>query len=284
VSNLSTPAAAGYSAEPFLLEQGRAGVLLLHGYSGSPGELWPIGQALRVGGYTIHAPLLAGHGGTMADLHGVRWEQWLASATEGLRVLQKHCDEVFVCGFSLGGLLALRLAAMDDGARLAGLIALAPALILRGGRLLHVAGVIKHIKPWYYPLARADFSNPEVRAAVRQHAPQADLDDPAVVEQVRRAAKVPVGSLYELARLQRRVRRDLPRVTLPALIMQGRADRTVDPRGAAEVVKGVASRDRRLVWFEHSGHQLPNEAEREQVWATAIEWLGQHRQLDAKRD
>jgi carboxylesterase len=234
------------------------------------------------------APLLAGHGGTIADLHGVRYEQWFASAAAGLRVLQERCDEVFVCGFSLGGLLALRLAADGEGTRggaqLAGLIALAPALILQGGRLLHIAGVLKHIKPWYYPLARADFSNPEVRAAVRQHAPNADLDDPAVVEQVRQAAKVPVGSLYELARLQSRVRRDLPRVTLPTLVMQGRLDSTVDPRSAAEVVKKIASPDQRLVWFEHSGHQLPNEAEREQVWATAIEWLDQHRQSESMRD
>jgi carboxylesterase len=264
-------------AEPFLHERGPTGVLLLHGYSGSPNELRPMGEALHAAGYTVHAPLIAGHGGTLADLHGIRWEEWYASAVAGLRQLQARCPTLFVCGFSAGGLLALRLAAetqrADGHAALAGTIALAPALSLRGGRLLHITGVLKHVTPWYYPLARADFSNPAVRAAVREHAPDADLDDPAAIEKIKRVAKFPVASLHELARLQSAVRRELHQITVPVLVMQGRHDRTVDPRGAAEVLKRIRSHDRRLVWFEHSGHQLPNEGEREDVWSTAIEWL-----------
>lgn len=260
-------------ADSFYHEHGSTGVLLLHGYSGSPNELRPMGQALHAAGYTVHGPLLAGHGGTMADLHGIRWQEWFASAEEGLRLLRASCEQVFVCGFSAGGLLALRLAAISRGAPPAGLIVMAPALILRGGRLLHATGLLKHVKPWFNPLANADFSSPEVRAAVREHAPHADLDDPAVVEQVRQAARVPVASLHELARLQSEVWRNLRRITAPTLIMQGRHDRTVDPRSATEVAARIGTRDHHVVWFEHSGHQLPNEGERAAVWQTAIEWL-----------
>jgi len=273
------PRAIHPHAEPFFHAHGPSGVLLLHGYSGSPNELRPMAQALRAAGYTVHAPLMAGHGGSMADLHGIAWEKWYASAEDGLRQLGASCERVFACGFSAGGLLALRLAATarhaPETARLAGLILMAPALILRGGRLLHATGLLKHVKPWFYPLARADFANPEVRAAVREHAPHADLADPAVVAQIRQAARLPVSSLHELARLQSEARRCLRRVTIPTLILQGRHDRTVEPRGATEIAAGIRSRDRRLVWFEHSGHQLPNEAEREAVWAAAIEWLDQ---------
>jgi carboxylesterase len=134
--------------------------------------------------------------------------------------------------------------------------------------------------PWYYPLARANFASPAVRAAVLERAPEANLDDPAVVEQIRREAKVPVGSLYQLARLQRQACGDLALVRLPTLIMQGRNDQTVNPRSALDVAAGIRSPDQRLVWFEHSGHQLPREAEREAIWATAREWLDAHSQPD----
>jgi carboxylesterase len=261
---------AGRSAAAFFDLRGPTGVLLIHGYSGSPEELRGMAASLAEAGYTTHGPLLAGHGGAPADLFMVRWEDWLASAAAGLQLLREHCQRVFVCGFSAGALLALHLAAHEP---MAGLIALAPALRLRGGSLLPITGLLRHVLPWYYPLARANFANPAVRAAVREREPDANLDDPAVVEQIRREAKVPVGSLYELARLQRKVRGELARVQVPTLIMQGRNDQTVNPHSALEVAAGIRSRDQRLVWFEHSGHQLPREAERAAVWATARAWI-----------
>lgn len=265
----SAPPADGRAA-PFFLRRGPAGVLMLHGYSGSPGELWPMGQALAAGGYTVCGPRLAGHGGAPADLYGVTWRDWLASAEDGLRTLQAHCDSIVVCGFSIGALLALRLAV---SAPVRGAILLAPALRLRGGSLLRLAGMLQYIMPWYYPLARANFADPAVRAAVLERAPDADLDDPAVVAAIRREARVPIGSLYQLWLLQRAAHSDLPYVTIPTLIMQGRLDQSVDPRSAIEVAAGIRSRDQRLVWFERSGHQLPLEADCEQVWSTAREWL-----------
>ena len=266
----NSPDGAGRAATPFFEQRGPVGVLMLHGYSGTPAELQPMAQVLAAAGYTVHGPLLAGHGGAPADLFGVRWEDWQRSAAEGLRRLRATCGQVFVCGFSAGGLLALRLAAREP---LAGIIAMAPALRLRGNALLPLTGLLKHVMPWYYPLARANFADPAVRAAVLERAPQAQLDDPEVVAAIRREAKVPLGSLYELARLQRAARRDLPRVRVPALIMQGRRDQTVDPRAAEMVARAIRSPDQRLLWFEQSGHQLPNEAERAAVWAAARAWL-----------
>ena len=271
----TSSATAEPRAAPFFEQRGPTGVLLIHGYSGSPDELRGMGASLAEAGYTVHGPLLAGHGGAPADMFGVRWEDWLASADAGMRLLRERCHTVFVCGFSLGGLLGIHMAAREP---IAGLIALAPALQLRGGSLLPATGLLRHILPWYYPLARADFASPAVRAAVLERAPEANLDDPAVVEQIRREAKVPVGSLYELARLQRQVRSDLALVRVPTLLMQGRNDQTVNPRSVIEVATGIHSRDQRLVWFEHSGHQLPREAERAAVWATARAWLDDHSQ------
>jgi carboxylesterase len=270
---MASSSRAGSSATPFFEQRGPTGVLLIHGYSGSPDEMRGLGASLADAGYTAHGPLLAGHGGAPADMFKVRWEDWLASARAGLQLLRKHCRAVFICGFSAGALLALHLAAHEP---VAGMIALAPALRLRGGSLLPSTGLLRHVLPWYYPLARANFANPAVRAAVLERAPEANLDDPAVVEQIRREAKVSVGSLYELARLQRQVRGELARVRVPTLIMQGRNDQTVSPRSAIEVAAGIRSRDRQLVWFERSAHPLPRAPDPESVWATARAWIDEH--------
>lgn len=260
-------------AEPFFFSGSTRGVLLIHGYSGSPGELRGMGEFLARRGYTVHAPLLAGHGTTPDAMHGVRWEDWLASALAGLAQLRKQCESVIVTGFSMGALLTCVIAARFP---VQGIILAAPALRLVGQSLIRFADVAARVQPWYYPLARADFSKPAVREAIRGFVPDADLDDPQVVEAIRKNAKVPIGSIYELVRLQRRARRDMPHVGAPALIMQGKLDRTVYPASAEAVQRLLGSHEKQLVWFENSGHQLTREGEKEAVWRTAAEWI-EHR-------
>ncbi|GAB4201967.1 MAG: alpha/beta fold hydrolase [Roseiflexaceae bacterium] len=258
------------STEPFFERRGPTGILLLHGYSGSPAELRPMGMALAEAGYTVHGPLLPGHGGVPADLFGVRYEDWAAAALGALASLRRECGRVVVAGFSMGGLLALLLAAREP---VEAVIALAPALRLFGEPQLRLTGVLRLVMPWFRPLERADFSDPRVRAQVLARVPGLDLDDPEVVARVRQEARLPVGSLYEIVRLQGQVRRELARVTVPLLLMQGRRDTVVQPRSVEEVARLVRSTDLRISWFEHSGHLLPLEDEREAVWGTATRWL-----------
>ncbi|HEU4322571.1 MAG TPA: alpha/beta fold hydrolase [Roseiflexaceae bacterium] len=258
-------------AEPFFERRGPAGVLLLHGYSGAPAELRPMGMALAEAGYTVHGPLLPGHGGVPADLFGVRWEDWADAGAAGLALLRRECERVVVVGFSMGGLLALLLAAREP---VDAVMALAPALRLFGEPQLRLTGVLRLVMPWFRPLERADFSDPRVRAQVLQRVPGLDLDNPEVVARVRQEARIPVGSLYEIVRLQAQARRELPRVTAPLLLMQGRRDTVVQPRSVEEVARLARSTDLRISWFERSGHLLPLEEEREAVWATAARWLG----------
>jgi carboxylesterase len=258
------------SAAPFFEKHGPVGVLMIHGYSGSPAELRPMGIALARAGYSVHGPLLAGHGERPDALHGIVWQAWATSAEAGLRRLQARCATVFVCGFSMGALLALRIAARQE---VAGVIALAPALRFYGGLQMRLTGIVKHVMPWFYPLEKADFANPMVRAGVLERMPDADLDDQDFVARLRREVRIPLSSIHELVQLRDAVERDLSRVTAPVLLMQGRNDTTVEPRSVDEVAQRICSRDQRTIWFEHSGHMLPNDVEREAVWAAAVEWM-----------
>jgi carboxylesterase len=260
------------SAEPFLFEGGPVGLLMIHGLTGMPGEVRPMGERLAAAGYTVRGVLLPGHGGDLAELFGMSWHRWADAAEAELLALRARCERVVLVGFSLGGLLALYLAARHKQ-QVSGLVLLAPAMLLRNERQLALSGVAKHVLPWIYPLQRADFSDPQVRANILQHAPDADLDDPETVAQLRKLVRLPTGMIYELIRLKRMLLRNMWRVRQPLLVLQGLLDQTVDPAAAQIVLDRVGSDDKALRFFERSGHLIPHDVEREQVWAAAEEWL-----------
>src|SRR5579884_3819585 len=89
---------------------GRVGVLLIHGFTGSPAEMATLAAALAARGYSVEAPLLAGHGADQETLAATSWRAWVASAEAALRELQGRCDAVALVGFSMGGAIALQLA------------------------------------------------------------------------------------------------------------------------------------------------------------------------------
>ena len=98
------------SPSDLLLAGGRVGYLLIHGLGGSPVELRFLAQGLARAGYTVHCPLLAGHGGTNADLEATCWQDWYRTIERAHDRLRETCDVVIVGGISVGAVLALRLA------------------------------------------------------------------------------------------------------------------------------------------------------------------------------
>lgn len=258
------------TAEPFTVWSGSQGVLLIHGFGGDPAEVRPLAAAFLREGYSVHAPLLPGHGALPDALSGVPWQQWVEAAVRGFTRMSHHCSEIIVAGFSMGALLSLFLAAHMPVARL---VALAPALSLRGQSLVNLSSVARYVIPWYYPLAGADFKDPALRALIQSRMPDADLDDPVVCEQLRRAVRVPLGAIHQLTLLQRQARRLLPCIVTPTLVVQGRDDPTVDPRSARQIVQRIGAADCRLVWVEGYGHQLLLGEGGERIARTIIAWI-----------
>ena len=98
-------------AEPFFLPGGSTGVLLVHGFTGLPAELSMMGEYLQQRGCTVLGVRLAGHGTTVEDMSRMTAEDWLDSVRDGYAMLRGSCERIVVAGHSMGGLLALLLAA-----------------------------------------------------------------------------------------------------------------------------------------------------------------------------
>ena len=99
-------------AESFLLEgKNNKAVLLLHGYTGAPSEMRPLGDYLHALGYTVSCVRLPGHGTSIKDLEATTATDWYAAAEAECLELLARFDSVYVAGLSMGGLLAIKLAA-----------------------------------------------------------------------------------------------------------------------------------------------------------------------------
>ncbi|HJV48367.1 MAG TPA: alpha/beta fold hydrolase [Geothrix sp.] len=218
-------------AEPFS-HRGTSGVgiLVSHGFTGTPGSVLPLAQRLAEAGYDVECPCLRGHGTRWEDLIDVRMEDWLEDLREAVQRLREHCLTVFVMGLSMGGALVLRLAEEDPSIR--GVVVINHALVF-GNPLVRLAGLLKG-------LVR---STPGIAS---------DILDPAVREPA--YARTPTAGVAQLWRLAKLARRDLPKLRQPLLVMKSRQDHVL-PRANAELtMREAGSEDKRLHWLDRSYH------------------------------
>src|ERR1700742_4131618 len=94
----------------FDLGEGDIGVLLVHGFTGTPVEMRFLGEELAHAGFRAHGMLLPGHGTRVEDLDRTTWRDWADAVEDAFDTLALSCRRVAVVGQSLGGLLALHVA------------------------------------------------------------------------------------------------------------------------------------------------------------------------------
>lgn len=217
-------------ADAWTAEGGDVGVLVLHGFTGSPWSVRPWAEALAAEGHAVEMPLLPGHGTHWQDMAASTWEQWAGEADEALDRLSARTRTQVVAGLSMGGTLALRLAEQREG--VAGIALVNPSLFSDDP--------VRRLVPL---LSRVVASVPGIGS---------DIAKPGADE--RAYDRVPLRALASFARLEAVVRADLARVTAPVLVMTSPVDHVVPPECSRAVLDGVSSTDREQVWLERSHH------------------------------
>lgn len=241
-------------AEPFYFRGGPTGVLLIHVFTGSPAEMRPLGERLAQQGYAVFCPRLAGHGTDPMDMRKTLWPDWQASAAEGLTFLLAECAKVFVVGFSMGGLIALHLAVGYP--QLAGIVVLnAPIWLVNKKAAL--APLLRFFRLFVGKGEASSYPEESTKYLIGYRI-------------------TPISCLISLLENIKLVRGEIPLVSQPALVVQSRADRTVDPKSANYIFQHLASADKNLIWLERSGHMVTVGEEKEQVFTAVADWLAAH--------
>ncbi|WP_457205723.1 alpha/beta hydrolase [Nocardioides sp. P5_C9_2] len=228
-------------ARPELTDGRRVGVLLQHGFTGSPYSMKPWGAALADRGYAVEVPLLPGHGTSWQDCNTVGWRDWYAATSSSFDKLRAENDAVVVCGLSMGGSLVLRLAA-DHPDAVAGIVLVNPAV--HTTRLdVKALPVLKWVVPSLPGIAN-DIKKPGVEELGYTRTPLKAADS------MMREGWKPL-------------RGDLARITAPLLLFKSTLDHVVDPSSLDIIRSNVSSRDftERMLTESYHVATLDNDAE-----------------------
>ena len=230
--NPSAPIRPG--AEPFTSDAAPTpapvGVLLVHGLTGSPAAMRPLGVDLAEHGYSVRVPLLPGHGTSWQDANRTGWTDWYGAVEAAFDELRASCRAVVVGGLSMGGALVLRLA-QQRGAEVAGLVLVNPA-IASGDPRLRVLPLLRRFTP---------------SAAAIGNDIAAGGDEVAY-------DRTPLHALASGTRLWRLVRADLTRVDQPLLVFRSATDHVVDGSSVALLRAWTRSVDAEWVPLARSYH------------------------------
>jgi len=218
-------------AEPFAHDGGDTGVLVCHGFTGTPQSVRPWAQRLADEGLTVRLPRLPGHGTTWQEMNRTRWADWYAEVERAFGELCDRCDRVFVAGLSMGGALALRLAELQP-ARVSGVLLVNPCVTL-GDPRLKALPVLKHVVPSLAGIA-SDIAKPGERELAYD--------------------RTPLKALHSFVQGYGDVAHDLPLVTQPLLLMRSAVDHVVPAASSQLVLSRISSKDVTELVLEHSYH------------------------------
>lgn len=204
---------------------------MIHGFSGTPAEMLPLGEHLAKQGMTVLGVRLAGHGIRPSLLKGISYHHWVNSAVDGLTVLEATCQKIFIIGFSMGGTIALHLAATK---RVDGVVSICTPVYL--DLMLYIRRPLKYL---------LGFKN-----QVEQN-----IKDPEARKNHVAYTAAPPGAVLQLLALLRTVRSELGQITSPVLLFQSVDDRIVPSENAPYIFQRLTGvPHKKLIWLENSGH------------------------------
>lgn len=229
----------------------RIGVLLCHGFTGSPASMVPWAKALEQHGYAVSVPRLPGHGTTWQEMNRTTWVDWYAEISAAFAALRAENDAVAVCGLSMGGGLALRLAE-DRPEEVAGLVLVNPAVNIARWDVKLVP-LVKHVLG-----AMPGIANDIKKTGVQEYGYD----------------RTPLRAAHEMLRGYAGVRADLGRVTCPVLLFHSAEDHVVDPSSARLIADGVRGPfEERTLHDSYHVATLDNDAER--IFAESADFIAQ---------
>lgn len=235
-------------AESFYFEGNDIGILLSHGFIGTPQSVRFIGEQLAGQGFTVLAPRLKGHGTHYLDMEKCTHEDWYESLREGYLQLKARGKRVFVVGQSMGGTLALKLAA--EYKDIEGVITINAALTLPAFEYLKTSSAPRFIKE----------GKPDIKAA--------DVEEITY-------EKAPVRAIRELQQLMAETPAVIKQIQAPILCIKSFTDHVVPPENTVFIYRSVSSKNKRLITLPNSYHVASMDHDKELLAEQAARFIRQ---------
>ena len=218
-------------AQPFDFPEGDHGILLIHGFTGTPSQMRLVGEGLHEKGFAVRGILLPGHGETPEALKSVTWKDWLMAAEQAAREMRERYARFTVAGLSMGGCLALMLAAR-----------------MEVDACVSISAPMRTVNPFRGLAALASPVMPMVNK--RLDGPRNEL----IHEYDFGYNSFPTVSVSQLNEIMRRAKKELRCVRCPLLVIQSHGDQTVTADSPSIILNGAGSRVKAQLWLEKAPH------------------------------
>ncbi len=223
------------------------GVLLVHGFTGSPASMRPWAEFLHSKGYTVRVPLLPGHGTKVEDLNHIKWQEWPAKVVSELDELAKTCDQIFLIGLSMGGGTVLNVA-ISNQTRISGLILVNP--------MIHIKGV--------------SVESAFIYSRLRKFRPSVgdDIKQPGITEWGYDA--LPSMGIHQLLQMLRITRKNLDKISVPVQLFHSVDDHTLPVSNTEKVFAGISSTNKTRIELVNSYHVATLDYDKETIFQNSL--------------
>jgi carboxylesterase len=243
------------NAEPFFFPGSSTGCLLIHGFTGAPTEMRPLGEFLAGKGHTVLGVRLAGHGTRIEDMNRVTWQDWSNSVLDGWNLLQPQVEKIFLIGLSMGGVLAFYHAAFLPAS---GVVGLSTPYQIEPSLQLSLLPLLSRLIPYI-------------------NKGPSDWQDPTAPESHFSYDRYPTRAIVQLTCLLEAMRESLPRVTIPALLMHSRMDLGVIPQNMERIYSRLGTPEalKKKIYLENSGHVITRDLDKDLVFDATHDFIQQ---------
>ena len=231
-------------------KNGHVGIVLVHGFTGSPAAMRPWAEFLNARGYSVRVPLLPGHGTKPADLNEVEWSEWPAKVNAEINELQKTCSQIFVAGLSMGGGTTLHIAAEHDD-KLSGIILVNP--------MIHVRGISPTLA---FVISRVIRFGKSVGN---------DIKRPGVTEYS--YDKMPYRGIYQLLTMLKIARAALPTIKVPMQLFHSVEDHTLPVSNTEIIMREIGSKNKSRIELLNSFHVATIDYDNELIFANSLSFI-----------
>ena len=251
------------------LTGGDDSVILIHGLTGGPFEMKYLARKLNKAGFTVKGPCLEGHGTTINHLSKTTWRDWYRSVYECFIETKKSSNTVSVVGLCMGALLALHLA-YEFGTEVSAVSLISTTLFYDGWSL-----------PWFKFLLPIACYTPLKHIYSYSETEPYGIKNKALRERVVNLmkndsiayTKTPAKSMYELSKLIREVKRELPTISTPALILHSSEDDLTSLKNPDYVEEKFGSRIVRKLILDDSYHMMTIDNQKDRVAEETIKFF-----------
>ncbi len=230
--------------------------VVVHGFTGNPSEVAPLGQALKELGYDVVMPLLPGHNLTKARMERVEASNWINAIDRIIAQAKEQNRVIHMVGFSMGAMIA---ALMAKRFSLRSLVLLSPSVYVVTPNVL---------------LTR---TKKTIQLLKQNHS----LLKSRVKTNLMSARSAPLYNVYQFNKVIRQAKKAIPYIDVPVCIIHGLEDEIVDPISSKWIFNTIASHEKELHHLHSSGHLVCHSVDSDMLIETVCRFLQKHSSGDS---